>query len=129
MTSLRPIPPISVIQAVARNGAQHQNHHAQTMRHAFTIRGQNLPEDEQDTETELALPMLKSLFFEIENRHSRLKFEVSEKQGQTIVSVLDRQTGELIRQIPGATAFAATEQLRSVEPDEIKAGTFLSSVI
>lgn len=133
MTSLKSIPPIAAVQAVARNGAQHQHFNTQNMRHAFAVRGQDLPEkeSEQDSEadSELNMNAVKALFVEVEQKHSQLKFELNESLNRIVVSVIDRDTGELIRQIPGEDAVAAAEHLISAEPGELRAGTFLSSKI
>jgi len=129
MTTLKPIPPIAVVQAVARNGAQYHNTH--NLRHAFAVRGQNLPEEssktDSDSDAELDSETIKSLFSDVEEKHSQLKFELHESLNRILVSVIDRETGELIRQIPGEAAIATAEHLKSIESGELQAGMFLSS--
>lgn len=133
MTTLKPIPPIAVVQAVARNGAQYRNVNPQYMRHAFAIRGHNLPhvgtKKAPNDKHSVDLYAIKSLFSEVEQKHQQFRFEVSDSPESVLVSVIDRQTGELIQRISGESAIETAEQLKSIEPGEIKAGTFLSSEI
>lgn len=45
-----------------------------------------------------------------------LEFEVDRDLGQTIVRVIDRETGEVIRQIPDEIALKLAEKLQQDEP-------------
>lgn len=130
MSHLNPIPSIAVVQAVARNGAHHRNNSEQNMRHAFAVRGEELPENDEPQEgNDLSFKEVRSLFQEVEQKHSQLKFEFHEDINRILVSVIDRATGELIRQIPGEAAITIAKHLNSLEPDERYAGMFLSSEI
>jgi len=129
MTSLKSIPPIAVVQAVARNGAQHQNSNAQNMRHAFAIRGQGLPVRDTEREAEVGKRALRALFCEVEKKHRQLRFEIKESLNQIFVSVIDRETGELMHQVSGEAAMETAEHLKAIGSDEVKAGIFLSSRI
>ena len=125
MTFLKSIPLVTAVQAISRNGARHQDHNPDNTRHAFAARGQDLPE--KDPEMDIDQQMLANLLSEVEEKHSQLKFELHESLNRILVSVIDRETGELIRQIPGEAAIATAEHLKEIEAGELKAGAFLNS--
>jgi len=46
-----------------------------------------------------------------------LSFNLDEESGQTIIRVVDSESGELIRQIPSEEALAIAHQLRDIQQD------------
>jgi flagellar protein FlaG len=51
-----------------------------------------------------------------------LSFNLDEDSGQTIIRVVDSESGELIRQIPSEEALAIANQLRDLQKDAINGG-------
>lgn len=49
-----------------------------------------------------------------QNLQRNLQFSIDETSGQTVVRVIDPQTKEVIRQIPGEDALAMAERLRTL---------------
>ena len=48
----------------------------------------------------------------IESTQSELRFSIDEDSGKTVIKVIDAQTRELIRQIPGEEALKVAQKLR-----------------
>ncbi len=51
-----------------------------------------------------------------------LAFNVDEDSGRTIISVIDSESGELIRQIPSEDLLAIASQLRDFQEDTVSRG-------
>jgi flagellar protein FlaG len=52
----------------------------------------------------------------VQNEQRDLKFQINEDTGEMVVRVVDRSSGELIRQIPNEVVIALAAQVRNNEP-------------
>lgn len=52
----------------------------------------------------------------VQNSERKLKFQVDEQSGKTVVQVFDKHSDELIRQIPNEEALALAQKLNLEEP-------------
>jgi flagellar protein FlaG len=57
----------------------------------------------------------------VQNVQRDLSFNLDEDSGQTVIRVVDSQSGELIRQIPSEEALAIAIQLRDLQKDTVSA--------
>lgn len=76
-----------------------------------TVRGTSAA-DGSGSERQIEKALLQ-LTAHVQNLQRRLEFSVDEESGETIVRVVDRETKEVIRQIPSAELLAIEERLRS----------------
>lgn len=58
-----------------------------------------------------------------------LQFSVSDTSGQVVVTVTDKTSDEVIRQIPGETAIAISEHIASLKDDVPPLGLLLDSEV
>ena len=54
----------------------------------------------------------------VQNLQRDLSFSVDDESGVTVIKVLDRQSGELIRQIPSEEVIAITNVLNEINPGD-----------
>ena len=54
----------------------------------------------------------------VQNLQRDLSFSVDDESGLTVIKVLDRQSGELIRQIPSEEVIAITNVLNEINPGD-----------
>lgn len=52
----------------------------------------------------------------VQNEQRDLKFQINEDTGEMVVSVVDRKSGDLIRQIPNEVVIALAAKVRNNEP-------------
>lgn len=52
----------------------------------------------------------------VQNMERNLEFQVDEDSGRTVIKVFDRESEELIRQIPGELALKLAQKLNDEEP-------------
>lgn len=55
----------------------------------------------------------------VQSVHRDLSFNMDEASGQTVIKVIDRDSGELIRQIPSEEVLAIADHLRGVRDNTI----------
>lgn len=70
----------------------------------------------------------------VQSVHRDLSFNMDEASGQTVIKVIDRDSGELIRQIPSEEVLAIADHLRgirenSTDPSAVPPGLLFSESI
>ncbi len=70
---------------------------------------------EQGTEAELKVAVAQLNDY-IQNVQRDLKFQTDDASGKTVVTVVDRQTEEVVRQIPDDVALSLAQKLQQDEP-------------
>ena len=79
----------------------------------------SLPRQERETETARPVEMeqvVSKIQEYVQHTERRLDFRVDEHSGQTVIRVFDKETDDLIRQIPGELALKIAERLNDEEP-------------
>ena len=80
--------------------------------------GNNLdasPAQEQPTESNSRMEMsnaVRSLNESVQNIQRGIEFSIDEESGRSVVKVVDRETGEVIRQLPSEDALAVSQQIK-----------------
>ena len=90
--------------------------------------GNNLdasPAQEQPTESNSRMEMsnaVRSLNESVQNIQRGIEFSIDEESGRSVVKVVDRETGEVIRQLPSEDALAVSRQIKEFVESRQHAG-------
>lgn len=99
-------------------------------RQVLAAEGKNLPAETQEKEAvskEAVTAAVKSLADSTQHMARKLEFSVNEPSGKVVVTVFDKTSEEVIRQIPGERAIAIAEHIASLTEDEPILGLLLDS--
>jgi flagellar protein FlaG len=84
---------------------------------ALPPKGKELPAQVSDSaEITKAVSRINEI---VQSIQRDLSFNLDENSGQTIIRVIDSESGELIRQIPSEEALAIANQLRDLQKDTV----------
>lgn len=84
-----------------------------------TPSGKELPrvaEDQAEVSTEKVREAVSRINEYVQKSERTLDFKLDESSGQTVISVYDKASEELIRQIPGELALELAQKLNDEEP-------------
>jgi flagellar protein FlaG len=120
-------------KSVARSGGEgatkaavvKENEQASRSRQAETeIRQQQLKQESQQAVEEKVASAIESIRGFIQENQRTLDFDVAKKSNRIIISVIDRNTNEVIRQIPPEEALELAERIKAGD-DITKSGLLL----
>ncbi len=83
------------------------------------------PAQEQPTESNSRVEMsnaVRSLNESVQNIQRGIEFSIDEESGRSVVKVVDRETGEVIRQLPSEDALAVSRQIKEFVESRQHAG-------
>jgi len=91
------------------------------------VAGDSLPSEGRKLPTQVADPAAISAAVSqineiVQSIQRDLSFNLDEDSGQTVIRVMDSESGELIRQIPSEEALAIAIQLRDLQKDTVSQG-------
>ena len=124
----RPLPQPEVRDATRSSGAEPVAAPVADVVDAFQNQIANEPNEEQISEsTENIRTQIAELNQVSQNIQRRLSFQVDDELGQTVVRVIDRETDELIRQIPSDEVLALSKRLKELSGDvsEVSSGILI----
>ena len=87
----------------------------------------NAPAEQLASSREAVAEALETIAESAEELGRKLEFSISESSGRVVVTVFDKNSEEVIRQIPGERAIAIAEHLASLSDDAPVLGLLLDS--
>ena len=88
------------------------------------------PNPTKNTATEINLAEVEDAISTLEPVNRDLSFQIDKKSDTTIVSVVDSQSGDVIRQIPSEEFIKITEKIKDMaENSELRSGILFNSEV